>query len=524
MKFKRRIPLLEMVTLLALTIPLQACGHSEDTGENTSRERETFAAEIMVDGGNARRVNPYLLGNNVQWVDRGDELLSAATMRPNPAVMDKVRKLGVSVLRYPGGSLADLYHWKDGMGSAGERKTNRRFHAKGKDRILLGTFEFLSICREIGAEPLITINVVTGSPKEAAEWVEQVNIKRLRDASGILPKVKYWEIGNEPYLIDDNQRSLAVQPGEYARRANRFIREMRRVDPTIRIGIPLRSDKLAGFPATPFPGYNKKVLSEIKEAIDFVSVHNAYYPFIYDKAPSDSAIYLATMSSPDIVMENIRQTRSELKRYRKEKHIPIALTEYNAMFTMGNRKKDGYIASLTGALYIADLLMKLGTMDDLLMANYWSLSGNWYFGTVDQRGRKRPSYHVLKAFHAIWNGHVLNTEVESPTFQSPGAGIAPKRKGIRLVDAITTIQGDRLRVMIINKHRIAKGSITLDLSKLHKKVASIHMKELTAKNYFAFDKFDDDKVAWRDSTVRDHLPLKLTLSPHSLAVVEMQLR
>src|ERR1700730_18988919 len=76
-----------------------------------------FTAEVTIDDDVlGHPVNRLILGNNVQWVDRGDEIL-----RPNgddfaSHMLRGIKDLEPSILRYPGGSQSDLYHWKDGVG------------------------------------------------------------------------------------------------------------------------------------------------------------------------------------------------------------------------------------------------------------------------------------------------------------------------------------------------------------------------------------------------------------------------
>ena len=73
-------------------------------------------------------VNRLLLGSNVQWVDRGDDLLDDGG-RLRPACSRRARHAS-GILRYPGGSQADTYHWERGLGVPGARGENEHFHSK----------------------------------------------------------------------------------------------------------------------------------------------------------------------------------------------------------------------------------------------------------------------------------------------------------------------------------------------------------------------------------------------------------
>lgn len=277
-----------------------ACGgNGSDQSAQSSSQPDLFDASvavkastpagalISVDVANAGvPVNVGLLGNNVQWVDNGDGLVSSSG-QSQPALVKTVAEMGPTVLRYPGGSLTDTYRWRDGIGPIANRGANRDL-ANRLQKVVFGTDEFLQLASTLNSIPLISVNVTTGDAKEAADWVAYVN----GTGSERKQRVQYWEIGNEPYLQEDNRPDLAIAPAEYARRANQTILAMKAVDPTIKVGLPLRSDKIGGVYATPYQGFNDTVLKAVTAPIDFVAVHNAYFPFAYTAASvTDQDLY-----------------------------------------------------------------------------------------------------------------------------------------------------------------------------------------------------------------------------------------
>ena len=97
-----------------------------------------------------------------------------------PAVQDLLGQAGIGMLRYPGGSYGDIYHWQTNTAPGG-------YVAPGTD------FDsFMGTVKKIGAQPILIANYGTGTPAEAAGWVQYANVtKGYGD--------KYWEIGNENY-------------------------------------------------------------------------------------------------------------------------------------------------------------------------------------------------------------------------------------------------------------------------------------------------------------------------------------
>ena len=84
-------------------------------------------------------------------------------------VLDKVKELAPTVLRFPGGTVMGIYHWEDYVGPVDQRKKRRNIVWGDRMCHEFGTAEYVQYCRAIGAEPMICVNMPTGSAEEAAE-------------------------------------------------------------------------------------------------------------------------------------------------------------------------------------------------------------------------------------------------------------------------------------------------------------------------------------------------------------------
>ncbi len=484
-------------------------------------------------------VNRAVLGSNIQWVDGGDRLLEPGTTRLSPQAVALVEELGPTILRYPGGSQGDTYRWQLGVGPLSQRGEEELYFARGRtQRVLFGTPELLELSERIGAEPLITVNATTGSAEDAAAWVRAVNRTGVPDAHGdtIRRPVRYWEIDNEPYLKQDARPELAMTAREYARRATAFIRAMRAEDPSIVIGVPLRSDTVGAIMLEQqTPGFAATVLSEVQGRIDYVALHNTYFPFLWNPAESisDAELFRATMGAARVVERDFEHTRGLLRRHRPGEEVRLAVTEFSSLFALGG-ERDGYIATLGGALYVADLLRLFATTPDLLLANHWSLSDNWYFGAISaqlpmsSRMERRPVFHVLSAYGDVLRGAMLATEVESPTFDAPAAGLLPAQAGVPRVAVVATrdTAGSQvvLRVLLLN--RDAQSPARLELHGPAGELSSLVRRELADSIIFDVARARRS-VQWR--TVDDaggderSFPLRLELPPHSLTWIEARL-
>jgi alpha-N-arabinofuranosidase len=414
-----------------------------------------------VEGGAA--ANRALLGQNVHWVYGGDGLVDSDG-KFRMQIVDKVKLLHPTSLRDPGGAQSDVFHWAAGMGPAASRGMNPHFHNSEMQPTLLGTQEFLELCEMTGAQPLITVNVVTGTPEEAAAWIRQTNIVGLtsRITGQRLPSVAYWEIGNEPYL-QEGKKEFWLTPKMFVERANLFIRALRAVDSSIRIGVPLRTPQVSGLQATPYPDFANLVLIGVTERFDFLTQHNAYMPYTFDTVPDDTTLYWGTMGATATVKQNLADTRDLVAQLRPGVTFPQAITEYNALYSLGKGATDNFVASPLAALYVADLICMLAWQKDVLFAQYWSVVGNWKFGAIASEGFERPGYQVLQMLDQVLQGTQLAATVVTETFDAPRVGAAAAASGLPLMVALATRDGYVIRMLLLNKDllRTATGAINI---------------------------------------------------------------
>jgi Cellulose binding domain/Fibronectin type III domain len=228
------------------------------------------------------------------------------------ASVDLIKQANVGMMRYPGGSYGDGYHWQTNTVSGGG------YVAPGTD------FDsFSSTVKAAGSQAILIANYGTGTPQEAADWVRYANItKGYHD--------QYWEIGNEVYGNGyygadwelDNHASKS--PSTYANNVVQYAQAMKAVDPSIKIGA------VVTLPGNGWPDgavasgdsgdWNQTVLPIVGPYIDFVIVH--YYP----SGPSSAADALQQVKR---LPDDLAQLRQEISQYAgpDAPHIGVAVTE-----------------------------------------------------------------------------------------------------------------------------------------------------------------------------------------------------
>ena len=129
-------------------------------------------------------------------------------------VVDALRELQVPVVRWPGGCYADTYHWRNGIGPRDKRPVTINYSWGGvEQKNQFGTHEYFDFAELIGARTYLSVNIGSGTPAEARDWLEYVQspshsaLAELRRANG---RDKPWTIdyvglGNEMWGCGGNQ-------------------------------------------------------------------------------------------------------------------------------------------------------------------------------------------------------------------------------------------------------------------------------------------------------------------------------
>lgn len=182
---------------------------------------------------------------------------------------DLLKALQLSVLRWPGGNFVSNYHWRDGVGPRTERPTRTDLAWGGLESNHFGTDEYITYCRELGAEPYICLNMGSGTLEEALAWVEYCNGTRetawadMRRHNGYSEPhdVKWWGLGNEIY---GDWQVGALSAEEYVAEATRWARAIRMVDPKVRL---VSCGELG------WTDWDRKVIEGVVHLVDLHSLH-----------------------------------------------------------------------------------------------------------------------------------------------------------------------------------------------------------------------------------------------------------
>jgi Alpha-L-arabinofuranosidase len=277
-----------------------------------------------------------------------------------PTTVSLLKEVGATILRFPGGSLSDEYHWGSNTSLSNTWTWATSFA------------NFVHVATNVGVQAFITVNYGTGTPTEAANWVRHSNVTNHFN-------FKYWEVGNENYGTwerDWNTNLLyrANDGWSYASRFYNYYNAMKAADPTIKVGIVvapgedsyINQNSDHAHPATNLLtgqihyGWTPVVLATLKSlgiTPDF-AVNHRYPQYtgagFQPNCPDSDALLLQTARA---WADDAADLRRQISAYfgPDGTNIELVVTENNA--DAGNQGKQS--VSLVSGLYYAESLAQL---------------------------------------------------------------------------------------------------------------------------------------------------------------------
>ncbi len=299
-------------------------------------------------------------------VSRGSALIGTISLMPADNVhgmradtLKLLRQLNAPVYRWPGGNFVSGYNWRNGVGPRDKRPPRKNPAWQGIEYNDFGLDEFVTFCREVGAEPMIAVNSGFGDDYSAAQEVEYANgsaetpMGRWRAENGHVEPyaVQWWCVGNEMYGAWQLGHMALNQ---YVLKHNLFAQAMWAVDPSI---------KLIGVGAV--GNWSEGMLTQCADHMNLISEH--FYCQERDSVPAHASLI------PDAVRRIVDAHRDYRERLNslKDKDIRIAIDEWNYWYGPHVFGELGTRYFMKDALGIAAGLHEMTRQSDLVfMANY----------------------------------------------------------------------------------------------------------------------------------------------------------
>jgi alpha-L-arabinofuranosidase len=397
--------------------------------------------------------------------DPGSKLSDPNGLRKD--VIDEVRRLGVPIIRYPGGNFVSGYNWLDGVGPKQDRPRvlDKAWNSLNTNQF--GTNEFMAWCKAVGTEPLMGLNLGTGTAEQAAELVEYCNVEKgtrwsdLRRKHGVAEpyKVKHWCLGNE---MDGPWQIGHMIATEYGLKAADAARQMRYVDPSLQLIACGSSGPLM----PTYLEWDREVLEQCYEYVDGLSLHR-YLGNTPEETGSDSSKYLAmNLSMEKQIAETVAVCDLVRGHKRSPKKLWLSFDEWNVWYrARGPAADNGHgqeaphlieeVYNLEDALLVGGILNSLiRNADRVKLACLAQLINVIAPIMTNPNGLLRQTIYYPYSWALQYaRGSVLNLLVESPTYEVAGMGQVP------YLDVAGTISNEAGKVSLFVLNR--------DLSKAH---------------------------------------------------------
>jgi alpha-N-arabinofuranosidase len=283
-------------------------------------------------------------------------------------VLEEVRPLGVPMVRYPGGNFVSGYNWLDGVGPKKDRPRVLERAWNSIETNQFGTNEFLAWCRLAGTEPLLAVNLGTGTAEGAAALLEYCNVDqgtrwsdlRRRHGHAAPAGVKYWCLGNE---MDGPWQIGHMTAAEYGRKAADAARQLRIVDRSVQL--------IACGSSGPFmPTYlewDRQVLEQCYPEVDAISLHR-YFNHTTETG-GDSAKFLALNLEMDRQIDEVAAVCDVVRaRLRSRKRLWLSFDEWNVWYRErnGDGKRQEAPHLIEEVYNLEDALLVGGILNTLL--------------------------------------------------------------------------------------------------------------------------------------------------------------
>ena len=284
-------------------------------------------------------INPRLFGSFVEHLGRavytgiyepGHPEADAQGFRQD--VINLVKEMNVTTVRYPGGNYVSGFNWRDGIGPKEERPVRLDYAWISKESNQFGISEFNRWCQQTHVEPMIAINLGTGTPQEAGYFIEYCNHPggttlsdlRVQHGDAAPYNFKLWCLGNE---MDGPWQTGQMSADDYAKKARETAKILRCVDPEVELIACGNSSSMMDT----FPTWDRVVLEELYDYVDYISCHQYY------ENEGTESDFLASFVNMDNFIETIVSTANYVKAYKRgKKDIMISFDEWNVWYLRGD--------------------------------------------------------------------------------------------------------------------------------------------------------------------------------------------
>ena len=447
-------------------------------------------------------------------------------------VIELVKELGSSTIRYPGGNFVSGYRWEDGVGPRDQRPVRRDLAWHSLESNQVGLDEFARWCELTGSELMMAVNLGTRGIEAALDLLDYANhpsgttLSEQRIANGAKDpyNIRMWCLGNE---MDGPWQIGHMSADSYGKLAARTASAMKTADRNLELVVCGSSS--SSMPT--FGEWERVVLEHTYEHVDYISCH-AYY----QERNGDLGSYLASSLDMQYFIETVVATADHVKhKLKSKKTIQLSFDEWNIWyldeFQASGQVNDEWVHaprqledaySVADAVVLGNLLITLLKNHDRVAAASLAQLVNVIAPIMTEPGGdawRQTTFFPFSVTSRLARGEVLRPRIEAGTYATAVYGEAP------LVDAVATADAatGQSALFLVNRSQTEAIDVTINVSELHAKfiaeAVTLHDEDVYAKNTLQ----DQNRVGLKQLTgaVLTEGTLTLTLPPVSWSAVAL---
>ena len=449
-------------------------------------------------------------------------------------VIELVKELGVSTIRYPGGNFVSGFRWEDSVGPREQRprRLDLAWHSTETNEV--GLHEFSNWLDKVGSDLMLAVNLGTRGTMEALDLLEYANIpggtalsdRRVANGRTDAFGVKIWCLGNE---MDGPWQLGHRSADDYGKLASRTAKAMRQLDPSVELVVCGSSS--AHMPT--FGEWERVVLSHTYDDVDYISCH-AYY----EEKDGDLGSFLASAVDMDGFIETVVATADHVKAVLgSEKTVNISFDEWNVWYLSRFQNVDKIegldnwpvaprlledVYSVADAVVFGNLLISLIKHADRVTSASLAQLVNVIAPIMTEPGGpawRQTTFFPFSITSRLAQGEALELKLDAPKYETEQYG------EVSLVDAVAThdAENGRTAIFLVNRSIEEPLTLTVDVASLGD-VSVLESHTLADDDVYAKNtRSEPERVAPRanDSVRLEGGELTVTLPPVSWTAVSL---
>ncbi|MGB3373601.1 MAG: alpha-N-arabinofuranosidase [Microbacterium sp.] len=388
-------------------------------------------------------------------------------------VVELVRELGSSTIRYPGGNFVSGFRWEDSVGPREKRPVRRDLAWHSLETNQVGVDEFARWLKLTGSELMMAVNLGTRGIEAALDLLEYCNhpsgtaLSDQRIANGTIEPhdIRMWCLGNE---MDGPWQTGYMTADDYGKLAARTAQAMKAADRTLELVVCGSS----GSSMPTFGDWERTVLEHTYQHVDYISCH-AYY----QERGGDLGSFLASSLNMQYFIETVVASADHVGyKLKSDKKIKLSFDEWNIWYLDEHQASDEVndewryaprqledVYSVADAVVLGNLLITLLKNHDRVASASLAQLVNVIAPIMTEPGGdawRQTTFFPFSVTSRLAKGEIIKPRIDVGTYDTAVHGAAP------LVDSVVTTDGEGSAVFLVNRSRTEAISVSIEVDEL----------------------------------------------------------